>query len=100
MEWIQSLNLIDAVQLTIIAVLCSGITQVIKTNKILPSKYMPFVSMGLGVVIAVGVALIYKDANIGQAVLAGLLVGGFTAGLFTGVKNVKSNYEESGGTNK
>lgn len=100
MEWIQSLNLIDAVQLTIIAVLCSGITQVIKTNNILASKYMPFVSMGLGVVIAVGVALIYKDANVSQAVLAGLLVGGFTAGLFTGVKSVKGDYKESGGTNK
>ena len=97
MNWIQSLNLIDAAQLAIIGVLCSGITQAVKANNLLPAKYMPFVSMGLGVVISALVALIFKDSNIGQAILAGLLVGGFTAGLFNGVKGVTGGYEVKSG---
>lgn len=79
MEIIKSLNLMDNVGLTVLILVCSmGFTAFTKVATPLESKYLPFASMIFGII-------------------AGLLVGGFTAGLFNGVKGVTGGYEVKSG---
>lgn len=91
MQIIQGLNLIDVAQLTIIAVLCYILTNSVKNTKAIDSKWMPFVSMGLGLVLAILTALVFHDKEIGKAIIAGLLIGGWTSGMFDGVQGFLNN---------
>ena len=86
MEIIKSLNLIDNVGLTILILVCSmGFTALTKVATPLENKYLPFVSMIFGIIVGILIALIFHE-DIGRAAIAGLLVGGFTSGLYAGVK--------------
>jgi len=96
MEIIEGLNLIDAAQLVVIAILCYVLTNSIKNTKVVDTRWMPFVSMALGLVIAIVTALVFHDNEIGKAIIAGLLVGGFTSGMFDGIQG----FLNDGGTSK
>ncbi|GEO78540.1 hypothetical protein FD29_GL002060 [Companilactobacillus mindensis DSM 14500] len=91
MQIIEGLNLIDVAQLTIIAVLCYVLTNSVKNTNTIDSKWMPFVSMGLGLVLAIVTALVFHDKEIGKAIIAGLLIGGWTSGMFDGVQGFLNN---------
>ena len=93
MEIIKSLNLIDNVGLTILILVCSmGFTALTKVATPLENKYLPFVSMIFGIIVGILIALIFHE-DIGRAAIAGLLVGGFTSGLYTGVKGSLGGYD-------
>lgn len=94
MEIIEGLNLIDVTQLVVIAILCYVLTNSIKNTKVVDTKWMPFISMVLGLVIAIVTALVFHDKEIGKAIIAGLLVGGFTSGMFDGIQG----FLKDGGT--
>lgn len=94
MDYILGLNLISAGELTLIGVAVYAITQAIKISKIkLANKYLPFVSMILGVLIGLFVGFMQNDSSLYQSGFAGFLVGASTAGLFTGFKGVAGGYE-------
>ncbi|MFC6324053.1 phage holin family protein [Companilactobacillus baiquanensis] len=92
MDIIQNLNLINASELLLIAICCYVLTSGIKKTRI-KNAYMPFISMAVGILIGVIVALAYHDVNIVKAGIAGFLVGGWTSGLFTGIKGAFGGYE-------
>lgn len=95
MEIIKSLNLIDNAGLTILIIVCSmGFTALAKVATPLENKYLPFVSMIFGIIAGVLIALILHE-DMGRAAIAGLLVGGFTSGLYTGVKGSLGGYDSS-----
>jgi len=95
MEVIKSLNLIDNEGLTILLFICSmGFTALTKVATPLESKYLPFASMIFGIIAGILVALIFHE-DIGRAAIAGLLVGGFTSGLYAGVKGSLGGYDSS-----
>ena len=95
MEIIKSLNLIDNAGLTVLILICSmGFTALTKVATPLENKYLPFVSMIFGIIAGILVALIFHE-DIGKAAIAGLLVGGFTSGLYTGVKGSLGGYDTS-----
>lgn len=81
MQIIEGLNLIDVAQLMIIAILCYVLTNSVKNTKVIETKWMPFVSMLLGLILAIVTALVFHDKEIGKAIIAGLLVGGWTSGM-------------------
>lgn len=93
MAIIQNLNLIDATELLLIALSCYGLTQATKQSKI-KNTYMPFISMGVGILVGIVVALVMHDVELGKAGLIGFLVGGWTSGLFTGIKAVINDKKE------
>ncbi|APX72099.1 hypothetical protein M5C72_02835 [Companilactobacillus allii] len=93
MDIIQNLNLINATELILIALICYGLTQAAKQSK-LKSTYMPFISMVVGAFVGIIVALIMHDSELGKAGIVGFLVGGWTSGLFTGVKAVINDKKE------
>ncbi|GEO48359.1 hypothetical protein LKI01_23580 [Companilactobacillus paralimentarius] len=95
MEIIKSLNLIDNAGLTVLILICSmGFTALTKVATPLENKYLPFVSMIFGIIVGILVALIFHE-DIGRAAIAGLLVGGFTSGLYAGVKGSLGGYDTS-----
>ncbi|GEO64025.1 holin [Companilactobacillus nantensis] len=83
MSFIENFNLIDATQLLLITVLVYGATNGIKNTKKIPIQYMPFLAMLLGLVFSSLIALVFHD-DLYKAMIAGLLVGGWTSGLFDG----------------
>lgn len=93
MNFIQSLHLIDTSELVLIAVCCYVITQAIKESMIqIANEYLPFLSMIIGVLVGIVIALIFHDYDLGKYGLAGFLVGGWTSGIFTGIKGVTDKY--------
>lgn len=93
MELFQNLNLIDATELVLISLVCYGLTAATKKSKI-KNTYMPFISMGVGIFVGIVVALVMHDSELGKAGLIGFLVGGWTSGLFTGVKGFINSKKE------
>ncbi|KRK90532.1 hypothetical protein FC88_GL001789 [Companilactobacillus futsaii JCM 17355] len=51
--------------------------------------------MVVGIIVGLVIAGIFGDVSLGKAGLAGFLVGGTTAGLFTGFKGVTGGYESN-----
>lgn len=96
MKIIEGLQLIDVAQLMVIAILCYVLTNSIKNTKVVDTKWMPFVSMVLGLVLAIVTALVFHDKEIGKAIIAGLLVGGWTSGMFDGIQG----FLNDGGTSE
>ena len=93
MEIIKSLNLIDNAGLTILILVCSmGFTALTKVATPLESKYLPFASMIFGIIAGILIAVVFHDKELGKAGLTGFLAGGYTAGLFTGIKGILGGY--------
>lgn len=92
MDIIQNLNLVNAGELMLIALICYTLTAGIKKTRI-KNAYMPFISMVVGIFVGIIVAWAFHDADIVKAGIAGFLVGGWTAGLFTGIKGAFGGYE-------
>ena len=53
---------------------------------------LPFISMVVGLLVGLLIALVFHDTELGKAGLTGFLAGGYTSGLFTGVKGVLGGY--------
>ena len=48
--------------------------------------------MLVGLLVGLLIALVFHDTELGKAGLTGFLAGGYTAGLFTGIKGVLGGY--------
>lgn len=90
MDYIQQLNLGTTGELTITILVVFVLAQAVKKTKV-DNKWLPWISMGIGMVAGVISVAVTKDTNWLSGGLMGLLVGGFTSGLFDGFKgfNVK-----------
>lgn len=85
MDYIQELNLGTVSELMITIAVVFVLTQAVKSTKV-KNKYMPWLSMGLGIVSGLVSVAVTKDVNYLSGAVMGLLVGGFTSGLFDGFK--------------
>lgn len=65
-----------------------GLTEVIKRLRLIPTKYLPLVSLGFGVAIGVIYA---SPADPKKGVLLGVYYGLSASGLYSGVKNLTEN---------
>ncbi len=87
MDYITQLNLGTAAELAITAALVFCITQAVKTTRI-ENRYMPWIAMVVGVVAGLASVATTGDSNYVSGAVMGLLVGGFTSGLFDGFKGI------------
>ncbi|WP_099975292.1 hypothetical protein [Lactobacillus terrae] len=94
MDFIENTGLVSTIELGLMALACYGITTGIKQTK-LNNSYMPFVSMGVGILVGLIIGIAMHDADLGKATLAGFFVGGWTSGLFTGFKGITGGYQQS-----
>ena len=86
----------SAPELALIGIGVYFIIQAIKLSKLkVANTYLPFIAMVVGILMGLIVAGIFGDVSFGKAGLAGFLVGGTTAGLFTGFKGVTGGYESN-----
>lgn len=92
MDYIQQLNLGTAAELALTTLVVFVLTQAIKQTKV-PNQWMPWLSMAIGVVVGLLSVFVTADHNFLSGAVMGLLVGGFTSGLFDGFKgfNVKED---------
>ncbi|KRK80756.1 hypothetical protein FD03_GL002187 [Companilactobacillus nodensis DSM 19682 = JCM 14932 = NBRC 107160] len=51
--------------------------------------------MAVGLLVGLAIAGVFHDGDLGKAGLTGFLAGGYTSGLFTGIKGVLGGYENS-----
>ena len=61
-----------------------GLTQLFKSINLVPKKYLPLLSLGLGIVFAVFVG----DGSLKDNIVLGVMVGLSASGLFDQTKNV------------
>ncbi|MCH4171939.1 MAG: hypothetical protein LKF36_12010 [Lactobacillus sp.] len=87
MDFIQALNLASTGEILIMVAINYAVNQAIKQGNF-HNKYMPWISMAVGAVIGVVAMLVSKDSNYLGGAITGLLVGGFTSGLFDGFKGL------------
>lgn len=87
MDYITQLNLGTAAELAITAALVFCITQTVKTTRI-DNRHMPWVAMAVGIVAGLASVATTGDTNYVSGAVMGLLVGGFTSGLFDGFKGI------------
>lgn len=85
MDYIQQLNLGTTTELALTILVVFVLTQAVKQTKV-PNQYMPWLSMGVGILVGVLSVLVTDDHNFLSGGVMGLLVGGFTSGLFDGFK--------------
>lgn len=85
MDYIQQLNLGTTAELMITIAVVFVLSQAIKKTKV-PNKYIPWVSMGVGVIAGIIAVAVTANTNYLPGAVMGLLVGGFTSGLFDGFK--------------
>ncbi|WP_251948993.1 holin [Levilactobacillus brevis] len=85
MDYIQQLNLGTTAELMLTILVVFVLTQAVKQTKI-PNQYMPWLSMVAGVLVGLLSVLVAADHNYLSGAVMGLLVGGFTSGLFDGFK--------------
>ena len=91
MDILQGLQLTNVTELTIIILVCYLLTAAAKKSR-LDNKYMPFISMAVGLLVGLAIAGVFHDGDLGKAGLTGFLAGGYTSGLFTGIKGVLGGY--------
>jgi len=85
LDYIEQLNLGTTAELMITIAVVFILTQAVKKSKV-KNRYMPWVSMGLGIVAGILSVAVTKDTNYLSGAVMGLLIGGFTSGLFDGFK--------------
>ena len=85
MDYIQQLNLGTAAELALTTLVVFVLTQAVKQTKV-PNQWMPWLSMAIGVVVGLLSVFVTADHNFLSGAVMGLLVGGFTSGLFDGFK--------------
>lgn len=85
MDYIQQLNLGTAAELALTTLVVFVLTQAVKQTKV-PNQWMPWLSMALGTVVGLLSVVVTGDHNFLSGAVMGLLVGGFTSGLFDGFK--------------
>lgn len=85
MNIIQGLDLMTTVELGITSVLVYIITAALKKSK-LNNIWLPWVAMAAGAVVGLVAVATAHDTNWLGGAVAGVMVGGFTAGLFDGLK--------------
>ncbi|MFC6290684.1 holin [Levilactobacillus angrenensis] len=92
MDYIQQLNLGTATELALTTLVVFVLTQAAKQTKV-PNQWMPWLSMLVGTVVGLLSVVVTADHNFLSGAVMGLLVGGFTSGLFDGFKgfNVKED---------
>jgi len=92
MDYIQQLNLGTAAELALTTLVVFVLTQAVKQTKV-PNQWMPWLSMVVGVVVGLLSVFVTADHNFLSGAVMGLLVGGFTSGLFDGFKgfNIKED---------
>lgn len=83
MELIKELKLGTVAEIVITVIIVYALTQAIKQTKI-SNRWMPWIAMVLGIFSALFSVLVTGDHNYLPASVLGLLIGGFTAGLFDG----------------
>jgi len=92
LDYIQQLNLGTAAELALTTLVVFVLTQAVKQTKV-PNQWMPWLSMVVGVVVGLLSVFVTADHNFLSGAVMGLLVGGFTSGLFDGFKgfNIKED---------
>lgn len=85
MDLIQQLNLSTTAELLITVAVVFCITQAFKTTQI-GNHYLPWIAMVVGILVGLVSVAVTNDTNYLPSAVMGLLVGGFTAGLFDGFK--------------
>ncbi|MQM78818.1 holin [Lentilactobacillus buchneri] len=93
MDFIQNLNLGTTAQISLILAVVFCLTQAVKQTGI-ENRWMPWLSMVIGVVAGLVSALLISDANYLSSGVLGLLIGGFTSGLFDGFKGFSGKDEK------
>jgi hypothetical protein len=87
MDFIQALNLASTGEILIMVAINYAVNQAIKQGNF-HNKWMPWISMAIGAIIGVISMVVSKDGNYMGGAVTGLLVGGFTSGLFDGFKGL------------
>ncbi|MFC6261906.1 holin [Levilactobacillus fujinensis] len=92
MDYIQQLNLGTATELALTTLVVFVLTQAVKQTKV-PNQWMPWLSMVIGMLVGLLSVFVTADHNFLSGAVMGLLVGGFTSGLFDGFKgfNIKED---------
>lgn len=85
MDYINNLNLGSTAELAIISAVIYMMISAIKKTKI-DNKWLPWISMIIGTIAGLLAVVTTGDVNYLQGSVLGLLVGGFTSGLFDGFK--------------
>lgn len=93
MDYIQQLNLGTTAELMLTILVVFVLTQAVKQTKV-PNQFMPWLSMGVGVLVGLLSVLVTGDHNFLSGGVMGLLVGGFTSGLFDGFKGFQLKEED------
>ncbi|MYV00154.1 hypothetical protein GB995_12670 [Lactobacillus plantarum] len=85
MDIITSLNLATAGELALISFFIGVIVQAIKKTGKVKNTYLPFISMGIGILAGLAAVVVTKDTNYLNGAVAGLIVGAATSGLTDGL---------------
>lgn len=95
MDLITKLNLGSTAEIAIIIIIVYGLTQAVKQTQI-NNKWLPWISMVLGIAAGLVSVFITKDNNFSGAAFLGFLIGGFTSGLYDGFSGfVKKTTEDA-----
>ncbi|BDR56868.1 holin [Xylocopilactobacillus apis] len=93
MELLQSLNLGTTAEIVIIVAIVYALVAAVKQTK-LSNKWLPWISMILGIVAGLVSVLITSNHNFASAGFLGFIVGGFTSGLYDGISGFLKKAED------
>lgn len=82
----------------VLSVITVAVVQLIKTSTVIPSKLMPLISLGVGLlvgVVALFVPEITGDLSVGGHLLAGAISGLSASGLFDLATKTKQGFNQS-----
>ncbi|MFH5829845.1 hypothetical protein [Lactiplantibacillus plantarum] len=85
MDIITSLNLATAGELALISFFIGVVVQAVKKTGKVKNTYLPFISMGIGILAGLAAVVVTKDTNYLNGAVAGLIVGAATSGLTDGL---------------
>lgn len=67
-----------------------GILEAIKKADFINTKYMPLISIVLGI----GIGIVFTEFAIKDGIIAGLFIGLSAVGLFSGQKNIREGMQD------